>query len=406
MKRRGETERILLDLVRETGLCDVRFDAEAVALDTDSEESALVVRRAGIERTIRARYVVGSDGASSFVRGALGLPFEGMTYALRPMLADVRVGDARDGLPWPRFNNAGAGLRFTLRLRPGVWRVISLDQARPDEAGQVSDEEVRACTAELLGDGPVEVVWSSRFRIHLRSSPTFRRGRVLLAGDAAHVHSPVGGMGMNAGIHDADNLAWKLAAALAGGDVDRLLDSYDVERRAVAVEHVSRLTDLMTRGFVLAPAAVRAAAFLAFRAAMRVPFLRRPILRGMTMIDLGYPASPILDRRDRAAGVRLPNPLLSYADGRTVRLYDLLPAGPVLLKVGQIGEPETAMPVSAVVHIGRDPADATGSIRALLGHRNGWILVRPDSYIAWARSHGQDLDRAVRHALGMRERGH
>jgi 2-polyprenyl-6-methoxyphenol hydroxylase-like FAD-dependent oxidoreductase len=87
----------------------------------------------------------------------------------------------------------------------------------------VPQEEVQACADDLLGAGPVEVLWASRFRIQRRASPRFRVGRVLLAGDAAHVHSPVGGLGMNAGIQDAANLAWKLAYALRGGDQERLL---------------------------------------------------------------------------------------------------------------------------------------------------------------------------------------
>jgi 2-polyprenyl-6-methoxyphenol hydroxylase-like FAD-dependent oxidoreductase len=107
----------------------------------------------------------------------------------------------------------------------------------------VSDDEVRDRVRETLADGPSENVWSSRFRIHLRSRPRFRVGRIVLAGDAAHIHSPAGGMGMNGGIQDAHNLAWKLAAALDGGDTERLLESYDVERRAVAAEHASRYAD-------------------------------------------------------------------------------------------------------------------------------------------------------------------
>jgi 2-polyprenyl-6-methoxyphenol hydroxylase-like FAD-dependent oxidoreductase len=398
----GETERLLLDAVRETRLCDVRFGTEAVGLTMHADSVSLRLRTDEAYGTIRAGFVAGCDGAGSFVRRAVGLPFDGLTYSLRPMLADVEIAAAGDAQPWPRYSNTSSGLRFTLRLRPGVWRIISLAPTGSSaETDRVSDAEVRATTEELLGEAPAGIIWSSRFRIHLRSSPSFRAGRVLLAGDAAHVHSPVGGMGMNAGIHDADNLAWKLAAAIDGCDVDRLLDSYDVERRAVAVERVSRLTDMMTRTFILAPAFVRELGFFAFRRLMRARLVRRRILRSVTMIDLDYPASPLLDGRERSAGVRLPNPLLRRADGGTVRLYDLLPAGPVLLEVGE-GTNVRPEAVAAVIRIGRNAlTDPTGLVRGLLGGRDGWILVRPDSHVAWARTEIRGMEAAVRRALAL-----
>jgi hypothetical protein len=268
--------------------------------------------------------VVGCDGAGSFVRQSLGLPFEGKTYAVRPMLADVRFGDLRDALPWPRLRNTKGGLTFTFRLRPGLWRLVRIERGRPDGDDGVPEEEINDRVTELLGPGPVEIVWASRFHIHRRSSPRFREGRVLLAGDAAHLHSPAGGLGMNAGIQDAHNLAWKLAGVLGGGDMDRLLDSYDAERRAVVVESVSRYADFNTRTLLQAPAALREAAFFVWRLAMRVPPVRRAALRRATMIDLDYPASPILDLDERGAGTRLPNPPLRSPDGTEVRLYDLL----------------------------------------------------------------------------------
>jgi hypothetical protein len=174
-----------------------------------------------------------------------------------------------------------------------------------------------------------------------------------------------------------------------------------VEQRAVAVERVSRLTDMMTRTFILAPAFVRELGFFAFRSLMRAPHIRRRILRSVTMIDLDYPASPLLARRDRAAGVRLPNPPLQRPGGGVVRLYGLLPAGPVLL---QVGEGTTVRPgrVAEVIRIGRNGlTDPTGLVRKLLGGRDGWILVRPDSHVAWARTEIRGMEEAVRRALAQ-----
>jgi len=398
----GHTERLLLEAARESGLCEVRFDAEVIGLSHDATGVRLRVRAIGREHEIAAAFVIGCDGAGSFVRNALELPFEGITYSTRPLLADVRVADGRDALPWPRVRNGKHGYTFAFRLSPGLWRIVRFGRDGGAQDDEPSHEELSARVDEVLGPGVFELVWASRFRIHVRASPRFRVGRVLLAGDAAHVHSPAGGFGMNGGIQDTHNLAWKLANALKGGDADRLLDSYDVERRAVIVESVSRYTDLNTRTVLQAPAFVRSGMFLLWRSAFKVPRLRRMGLRRTAMLDLDYPASPLLQARDRKAGVRLPNPALRSPDGSTVRLYDLLPTGPVLLEVAGADGPSPNAPETDRIRIGpggyEEPA---GLLRELMGEETGWILVRPDAHVAWARSRADGLDQAVRYATGL-----
>jgi len=398
----GHTERLLLEAARESGLCEVCFDAEAIGLSQDVEGARVRVRANGREHEIAARFVVGCDGASSFVREALELPFEGITYSTRPLLADVRVADRRDTLPWPRVRNGRNGYTFAFRLSPGLWRIVRFGRDGAAQQDEPSHEDLSARVREVLGPGDFDMVWASRFRIHVRSSPRFRVGRVLLAGDAAHVHSPAGGFGMNGGIQDAHNLAWKLANVLKGGDADRLLDSYDVERRAVIVESVSRYTDLNTRTVLQAPAFVRSGVFFLWRAAFKISRLRRMGLRRTAMIDLDYPASPLLQTKDRKAGVRLPNPALRAPDGSMVRLYDLLPNGPVLLEIAGGNDSSPSAPVTDLIRIGpggyEEPA---GLLRELLGEETGWILVRPDAHVAWARSRVEGLDRAVRYATGL-----
>lgn len=311
------TERLLLDAASETGLCEVRFDAEVTGVDDEGEAVTVTVRGAEGGLRLRAPYVVGCDGASSTVREQIGLDFPGHTYSIRPMLADVRVDEERDSLAWPRACIDRHGMTSALRLSEGLWRIIGLHGG--DEGDEdPGDDEVRARTTRVLGSGGAEVVWSSRFRIHRRAAPRFRVGRVLLAGDSAHVHSPVGGLGMNSGIHDAHNLAWKLAHALRGGDQERLLDSYDVERREVVVETVSRNADLATRAFLQSPMPVRLAAFAVARWATAWPWMAQRVLRGASMIDLRYSSSPVL-RGGGAVGMRLPNPALDD-QGATRRL--------------------------------------------------------------------------------------
>jgi 2-polyprenyl-6-methoxyphenol hydroxylase-like FAD-dependent oxidoreductase len=404
MLEQHETERLLLAAARATGRVEVVFGAEVVGLQPGRDAVELRVRTDdGEHRRVVADHAVGCDGAGSFVRDALGLPFEGRTYRLRPMLADVAIDDARDRAAWPRLHDGPEGLTLALRLAAGRWRIIHL--ARDDRApgDDVPDAEVQRRVDTVLGAGPATVRWSSRFAIHRRASPRFRVGRVLLAGDAAHVHSPVGGQGMNAGVQDANDLAWRLAAALAGADADRLFDAYEVERRGVVVGTVSRTTDVLTKTVLQAPGWVRRGVFALQRTALCVPALRRRALRRFGMLDLDLPASPLLRADDRAAGTRLPDPVVVTPDGRAVRLHRLLPVGWSLLEVADttatdgaaaggadvaVGGPGArGLPVDAVLRFGSGGLhDRTGSLSALLGGDEGWVLVRPDGHVAWARA--------------------
>lgn len=319
------------------------------------------------------------------------------------MLADVRIGDGRDALEWPRVWNGSDGLSIAIRLSEGLWRLIRLEHGDPDKDDDVPEREIGERVAETLGDGPFRTEWANRFRIHLRSAPRFRCGRVLLAGNAAHVHSPVGGLGMSAGIQDAHNLAWKLATALRGGDVERLLDSYEVERRAVVVEDVSTYTDVLTRLFLQVPSTVRDAAFLFLRLWLSLSGPRKLMIRRATMIGFDYEESPLLDQKDRGAGVRLPNPILHSPEGNRVRLYDLLSTAPVILQVAESRKAAVEWPVGQMIHIGPGGfEDASGLLRALLGSDHGWILVRPDLHVAWARHSTLGIDEFTAHALGKR----
>lgn len=394
------TERLLLEAVHATGMCDVRFATEAVDLAHIAGGARLTVRNGHGEQRIAAAFVIGCDGAGSFVRSALGLPFDGDTYALRPVLADVEVRDARDDLPWPRARTGRGDFAFAVRLEPGLWRLVHIARTETAE-DDVPSAEVQSLVDALLGPGSAPVVWSSRFRIHIRSAPRFRSGRVLLAGDAAHVHSPASGFGMNGGIQDANNLGWKLACALAGGDTERLLDSYDVERRAVVVEDTARFTDLTTRIFLQTPAFLRNASFAVLRRFLRVSRYRLKMLRRIAMFDLEYPTSPLLEAGSRAAGTRLPNVLLHDHHGGTTRIHDLLLNAPAIIEIGSQRSSLTHA-VRHVIHIGPGGyADPSGRLHDLLDGRDGWILVRPDGCVAWARHDSRDLAAATRFALGL-----
>ncbi|UXA17167.1 FAD-dependent monooxygenase [Mycobacterium sp. SMC-4] len=397
----GQTERLLLKAVRDTGLCDVRFGAEVTGVSQDADAVTLTFREDGAQHRLTTQFAVGCDGAGSFVRNALDLPFPGVTLPVRPMLADVRIDDERDALPWPRNRNSAEGITSAMRLAPGLWRIIGIEPGGADVDEAVTDDEVRARAAEVLGSGPAKVTWANRFQLQRRGSPRYRVGRVLLAGDAAHVFPPAMGQGMNAGIQDAHNLAWKLARAVCGGDTDRLLDSYDDERRGVIGE-VSRYVTRVTRVGIQAPAFIRSAVLHSIRWALAIPPLRRKSLRSLAMLDRDYGASPLLASGERAAGVRLPNVELGGVSGEATRIYDVLPDGPALLDIGTGDRVADDLP--AVLRIGASGYhDASQALRDVLGADSGWILVRPDRHVAWARTgSAADLKTACSYALGGR----
>src|SRR5690349_24130639 len=179
----------------------------------------------------RAAYVVGTDGVHSAVRASLGLPFPGRTVARSVMLADVRLAQAPPDVITADADGEAFG--FVAPFGDGWYRIIAWQRDRqlPDDV-PVDLEEVRQAFSRALGTdyGMHDARWTSRFHSDERQVPRYRVGRVFLAGDAAHVHSPAGGQGMNTGLHDAANLGWKLAAELQGWARPGLLDSYHDER--------------------------------------------------------------------------------------------------------------------------------------------------------------------------------
>lgn len=392
----GETESILCRAVRDTALCELRFNTEAIALAVGKEKISLTVSKPGDDKEeITAAYVIGCDGAGSFIRQALQLPFKGFTYSIEAILADVWINDSRDELPWPRFYN-GTSVTLALKLKKSLWRIIRLEPGKPNRDKEISKAEIAPRVQEVLGEGEFQLEWANPFRIHRRSSPRFRKGRVLLAGDAAHVHSPAGGQGMNAGIQDAHNLAWKLAAILQGKDEENLLNSYEEERMRVVVKKVSRYTNFVTRIFLQSPKQFRRGSFFIVRRLLTIPALRKKFLRRTSMINGVYSNSVILPSSNKAAGRRLPNVRLKSTSDTSIRLYELLKYRAVLLKINTQEEVELPDPVE-IVTIGRgNYVDSSGLLQDIVGGREGWILVRPDAHIAWAGNDRRKLEKMVK----------
>jgi 2-polyprenyl-6-methoxyphenol hydroxylase-like FAD-dependent oxidoreductase len=330
----SKTEAILAGILLDEPLADVRFSSELLDWSETADGVAARIGTPGGEVSIEASYLVGCDGAHSRVRERLGFRLRGKTYAAHVALADVQL--AGGEIPWPRVGT-GDGPLIGLRLEEELWRIVAIGSAAAKDR-KIDDEELDVWVRSVFGDVDYKRVWTSTFDIHSRICDSFRRNRVLLAGDAAHLNSPAGGQGMNSGIQDAHNLAWKLARALSGGDADKLLSSYDVERQDAVRRYVNRTTDVLTRGLVEGGSWSRFFFTRFARAGLQIAPLRGRILRRMTMLDIRYRDSPLFPVRHRLAGRRAPNCAVRGIDG-VERLHELLRTAPCLLWLGYEAAP-------------------------------------------------------------------
>jgi 2-polyprenyl-6-methoxyphenol hydroxylase-like FAD-dependent oxidoreductase len=377
-----ETERVLANRARALG-AEIREGAAVIGLRQDGDEVEVTLERIGgaeagpgagagppQRRTIRAAYVVGADGAHSTVRAAVGLPFPGRAVVRSVMLADVPLAD--EPADTVAANSTGDAFALIAPFGDGWYRVVawSRDNQQPDDA-PVSPEEIRATVRQVFGTdyGMGEPRWLSRFHSDERQVPQYRVGRVFLAGDAAHVHSPAGGQGMNTGIQDAANLGWKLAAVAAGWAGDGLLDTYQAERHPVG-QQVLRSSSALLRGALLhVPAPLRAGRSAAVRTLSKVRPVANRMAGAVSGLAISYPAPrgahPLTGRR--VADLRL-------ADGR--RLYEALRSGRFLLV-----SPDGAGPLAGPL-----AGSLAGHVEAaaLAQHARTTVLIRPDAYIGWA----------------------
>lgn len=249
-------ERLLGEKLEAMGV-RIERNTELVSLEQDLESVTATLRKAdGSEETTTARYLAGCDGARSTVRESLRIEFEGGTYRSVFYVADVKV----SGLDTPSEGHVsiehGDFVLFLPYGHDGRARLIgAIADERAERAESLTFEDVRQDGIKRLGVHVDEVTWFSTYRVHHRVAETFRRDRIFLLGDAGHVHSPAGGQGMNTGILDAINLAWKLAQVMRGKGPDALLDTYNRERQGFAhqlVHTTDRGFSLMTSGGPLA----------------------------------------------------------------------------------------------------------------------------------------------------------
>ena len=233
-----------LKMASDTDLIEVRVGTELVGFAQQADSVTAITETADGEREeLRGTHLVGCEGAHSVVRKQLGIDFEGFAFPDRTMTLSV-VFDFDSVQPYGLRNYILDPVEWANLFRwTDFWRVVLPADVDADPDSLLDDDVIEAGLQRFHPTGtPYEVVSKSLYTVHQRVAETFRSGRVLLAGDAAHVNSPIGAMGMNSGIHDAVNLAAKLSAVLRGDAGDEVLDRYVRQRRHVAVAHVQAIT--------------------------------------------------------------------------------------------------------------------------------------------------------------------
>jgi 2-polyprenyl-6-methoxyphenol hydroxylase-like FAD-dependent oxidoreductase len=362
------TERVMRERLHELGQRP-EFGCELIGLEQDKDGvTARLVGKTG-EEEIRVRHLVGADGGRSFVRHALDIAFPGKTLGVRAVVADVVLaGLGRDA--WHRFNEGSMDQQMSLCPLAGT-ELFQLQAPIPLEGDfDLSAEGLSAMVAQRTGRNDIrvrQVSWASAFNMNARLADRYRVGRAFLVGDAAHIHPPTGGQGLNTSVQDAYNLGWKLAAVGAGAP-EELLDTYEEERRPVAASMLGLATKLLD--------------------AIKRGEMRRG--REVHQLDLGYPESSLaLERPGRGGGLlagdRAPDAPIRGAAGQSMRLFELFKGAHWTL-VGYEVERDVVPPRPGLrIHIAGprgDIFDEGGYLRdAYSLGPDDWVLVRPDGYV-------------------------
>jgi 3-(3-hydroxy-phenyl)propionate hydroxylase len=379
----GHIEGILAGWVDELGVPILR-GREVVGFVQDA--AGVAVELSG-GASLRAEYLVGCDGGRSVVRKAAGIDFAGWDASTSWMIAEVEM----DEEPELGFRRDNLGTHAIGRREPGEPVRVVLTEREVEHAGEPGLDELREALVGVYGTdfGLRSASWISRFTDLTRQAASYRSGRVLLAGDAAHVHPPHGGQGLNTGVQDAVNLGWKLAQVVAGRSPEGLLDTYHAERHPVGARV---LRNTMAQVALSGPDERHQALRETMTEVLGMDEPRRRIAAMLSALDIHYDLGeghPLLGRR-------MPDLEVVVADG-AVRVFTFLHgARGVLLN---LGEP-----------LGLDPSPWSDRVLAVdAGYGGEWelpvlgrvaapaaVLIRPDGYVAWV---GDGTDAGLRDAL-------
>jgi 2-polyprenyl-6-methoxyphenol hydroxylase-like FAD-dependent oxidoreductase len=373
----NETETLLRERVSELGGA---IENNTELLDLTQDEYGVHARirsSSGDECDVRADFAVGCDGAHSRVRHELGLEFDGHAYPQDWLLADVQLDWSRREDDVHAFFRADGTPMICFPMRDHYWRVVfpytGDRQRQAPTLAEIQELVAQRAPERVTVSNPI---WLANFRCQRRSTTAYRRGRVMLAGDAVHVHSPAGGQGMNTGITDAHNLAWKLALVVTGRASETLLDSYGEERAPVAAQVLEWTHSLVSFGTLTHPVK-RVVRDTVVPLASRVPAIQRWAVRRMSQQHVEYRASSLTQRSAQIgqlrAGDRAPDLSVRSSLG-TSRLVEVLRAGRHILVTSSTADS---------VDLGHfvDQVDVVVCDELGRAVELPW-LVRPDGYLA------------------------
>lgn len=403
----SRTEAILTEALASADVAIERgVELVGVAQDTSSVTASLRHADGRVEEA-SFLFLVGADGAKSAVRHALGIEFEGYTEPQTFLLGDVRITGAtldRNSIHiW--WHDGGTVALFP--FENDVWRIFSDRPAAEGDATPTLEE----LQSKIARHGPPgahlhDPGWLAAFATNERLAAHYRAARVFLAGDAAHIHSPAGGQGMNTGLQDAVNLGWKMAYALAGrGDTELLLSSYEAERRPVAKDMIAAAAQKLHAASATHPV-VRVLRDFAVSVVGHVPALQKKLERDLSETELTYQEGALValgapprhpargEVGTRALDIHFTDP----ASGAVRTLWPILgEARHTLLVFGDVDEfsgldaitmqfPDALSVLALSAHADRE-GEARARYRVTAA---GWVLIRPDQVIA-ARGPADDL---------------
>jgi bifunctional hydroxylase/dehydrase len=369
------TEKVLAEWALGLG-ADLRRAHEVVGLEQDDDGVTVEAATEAGPVRLRARYVVGCDGARSAVRKLSGIDFVGTDATMEMKMADftgVRV-------PIRPTGQVGeAGMVVVLPLGPEAIRVVVFERGagvrptqEPPTFEEVADAFQRVTGEDIHAARPL---WTSYFTDASRHAADYRKGRVFLAGDAAHIHLPIGAQGISAGVGDVVNLGWKLAATLKGYAPAGLLDTYGSERQPVGAGIVANT--LVQRSLYLGGPEMQALRDV-FADLITLEQVQRRLVGAVTGLDIVYDAGeghPLLGRR-------LPEQDLVVADAKTTTFELLTPGRPILLDLHDNAQ------LRATAAAWSDRVDTVTATRPDPDAPAASLLVRPDGYLAWVSPDG------------------
>ncbi|MBV6624535.1 MAG: FAD-dependent oxidoreductase [Rivularia sp. (in: Bacteria)] len=400
----AETEAILENRLNQLGVEVERNSSLTHFQETETGVCATVEYQDDSQADIEAKYLVGADGSRSTVRQGLNLPFEGSPYSWTAFLGDIQMeGHHAEGGTEQHSNDRG--LAFIVPFDDGSHRIVTIDRKYQNQPkGRELDlDELQESISAIL-EKPVSLSqpkWLSRWGSELRLAPRYQVGRVFIAGDAAHTHSPAGGQGMNTGIQDGFNLGWKLAFAVKGISPETILNTYDTERHKIG-DRILRTSDFLLRSLLLRQRLLRQMRELIFRIFIPLPFVQRKLAQNLSGLGVSY------ETGEGIAGKRIPDMEFINVKHEQVRLYELLRfRGYTLImfidplqaqsqrkQIEQIVESSDEMlQLNVILNNGLPQlhdfgantlVDYRGDFETKLGAKTGRILLlRPDAYVAF-----------------------